>query len=433
MWQNFCVLTLTALTVASATRSGMGIEDEAGVSRGIELMGIVEIAGSMKDKSGLDEVFSVERKSDSTQDDHDGLPPFSNDMLGGFSALAYTGSNQTYYALSDRGPLDGAVDWNCRIHKIRIPIGEDTNQSLQVELLETVLLTDEEGIPFTGMASACPSTRMSNVATGSLFSTPASRLDPEGIRISKNGNIFISDEYGPRVIEFSPAGKMIHELKVPQRYKGDDPSSTTVDRNSNQRSGRSTNRGMEGLAISLDDATLFGLMQSPLLQDCQWVQQAKYPTGLNCRLWASPIRGEGSKELLYHLDDSANGLNEILAVTDDDFLVIERDGEAGESARFKRIFLISTERASDISGIDRLPPMKLPDRVQPVSKTLLIDLLHPQWNLAGKTMPEKIEGLAFGPDLIDGRRTLLVTSDNDFEPSAASFIYVFAIPRTTLE
>ena len=42
-------------------------------------------------------------------------------------------------------------------------------------------------------------------------------------------------------------------------------------------------------------------------------------------------------------------------------------------------------------------------------------------------MPEKIESLTFGPDLADGRKTLLVVSDNDFVKEKPTMIYVFAI------
>jgi hypothetical protein len=41
-------------------------------------------------------------------------------------------------------------------------------------------------------------------------------------------------------------------------------------------------------------------------------------------------------------------------------------------------------------------------------------------------MPEKIEGLTFGEVLPDGRRTLLVGTDNDFESASNSLIWVFA-------
>ena len=60
--------------------------------------------------------------------------------------------------------------------------------------------------------------------------------------------------------------------------------------------------------------------------------------------------------------------------------------------------------------------------------SLLIDLLDPRWKLAGEQMPEKIEGLCLGPQLPDGRQTLLLSSDNDFESKNASLIWVFALP-----
>jgi len=42
-------------------------------------------------------------------------------------------------------------------------------------------------------------------------------------------------------------------------------------------------------------------------------------------------------------------------------------------------------------------------------------------------IPEKIEGLAWGPDLEDGRHVLYVISDNDLNPAGATQIFAFAI------
>jgi hypothetical protein len=61
-----------------------------------------------------------------------------------------------------------------------------------------------------------------------------------------------------------------------------------------------------------------------------------------------------------------------------------------------------------------------------VKKTVWLDFLDPRWKLAGEDMPEKIEGLTFGEVLPDGRRTILVGTDNDFESASDSLIWVFA-------
>jgi hypothetical protein len=77
--------------------------------------------------------------------------------------------------------------------------------------------------------------------------------------------------------------------------------------------------------------------------------------------------------------------------------------------------------------VPRLPTTGTPDGVVPVTKTLFLDLLDPAFGLAGPTFPEKIEGLAFGPDLRDGRHLLIVTNDNDFVPTQPNRFFAFAI------
>jgi hypothetical protein len=62
----------------------------------------------------------------------------------------------------------------------------------------------------------------------------------------------------------------------------------------------------------------------------------------------------------------------------------------------------------------------------PANKSLFIDLLDPQYGLAS-TIAEKIEGLAWGPNLADGRHLLYVVSDNDLNPALDTQIFAFAI------
>jgi len=73
----------------------------------------------------------------------------------------------------------------------------------------------------------------------------------------------------------------------------------------------------------------------------------------------------------------------------------------------------------------------LPVGIVPVTKTLFLDLLNPKFGLKGKDFPAKIEGLAFGPNLPDGRKLLIITTDNDFKPEEPSWIYAFAVKLQT--
>ncbi len=196
------------------------------------------------------------------------------------------------------------------------------------------------------------------------------------------------------------------------------------------KSGRQANRGFEGLAITPDGKALLAVLQSPLLQD--GAMAGKHRGGVNVRVLAVNIANGKTKEFVYPLSDGRkNGLNEILAVNGRQFLVHERDGEEGDKATFKAIFLADLQGATDVSGMTHLPADKLPPGVRPMSKKLLINLLDPAWGLAGK-LPAKTEGLAFGPDLPDGRHLLLLTSDNDFHPRQAIQFYAFAIDPSVL-
>ncbi len=411
-WKDMSLKTATVILItllpALSPRMIAGQEKASSASKAaVELIGVAEIPGTATDLSGLTEALD----SDS-----------NNNQLGGFSGIEFTGQENEYYFLSDRGPKDGAVNWTCRFQRFRVNVNPETQPPVTTELLGTVLLSNEAGLPLTGLASAYVKSEKQS-----------GRFDPEGIRITPHGNVLISDEYGPRLIEFSPAGKWVREFSVPSRYLIANPGLDKSDENPANKIGRQTNRGMEGLAISVDRNHVFGLMQSPLLQDSFRAVITDKPAGLNCRLLQYSIAGQLEKEMLYHLDDNSNKLNEILAAGPDSSIVIERDGEVGVDAKFKKLMLISTANASDISEIDALPPTEIPVQLQPVTKRVLIDLLDPRWKLAGEKMPEKIEGLAFGPDLPDGRRTLLVTSDNDFERQNPSYIYAFAVPAEMLE
>jgi len=172
-------------------------------------------------------------------------------------------------------------------------------------------------------------------------------------------------------------------------------------------------------------------MQSALIQDGALDASLKR-VGTNNRLVEIDLESGAIREFLYQLDNKSNGVNEILAVNDHEFLVIERDGNAGTAAAFKKIFHIDIAGASDIRAIEALPQTGTPAGVTPVSKSPFIDLLDPTFGLAGASFPEKIEGLAFGPDLPDGRHLLIVTNDNDFVASQPNRFLAFAIDGSDL-
>jgi hypothetical protein len=210
---------------------------------------------------------------------------------------------------------------------------------------------------------------------------------------------------------------------------------------------------MEGLAITPDGRYLVGLMQNALIQD-HGLNTATPPgrVGVNNRLLRVDLLTGATAEYVYWVDSIAQGrgTNDVLAINDHQFLVVERDNRsfvptppaaAGEPL-LKRIYKIDLTGATDVSGVAELPATVaglVPLGITPVSKSLFIDLLDPSYKVSDtltikNVIAEKIEGLAWGPDLPDGRHVLYVTSDNDLFAGDVTLpagrptqIYAFAI------
>jgi hypothetical protein len=353
-------------------------------------------------------------------------------IFGGFgSDLTYTGHDNVFIAAPDRGPFDGLTDvpYLDRVHFLHITTNVGAPfPNIRTVLLDTRLLKNELGQTFVGAAGAFDI----NNDLGTL------RLDPEGIRVGNDGTFYISDEHGPFVFEFDRQGHLLHRIAVPSKFSIANPSADANAELLGNTSGRQANRGMEGLAISPDGRTLFGIMQNALLQDNGLSAGTTNRLGLNNRILKIDLVTGETHEYVYVLDaiNRGQGVSEILAINDHEFLVVERDNRSNlqsppQAPTRKTIYKINLAGATDVSGIESLPAGALPMGVVPASKTLFIDLLDPTFNLA-PTIAEKIEGLAWGPDLEDGRHVLYVISDNDLNPDLATQIYAFAIDASLL-
>ncbi len=374
----------------------------------VALVGVGRIAGDAMDGSRLAGTY--------TNADGDTIPAGRFGSFG--SAITYSGRGKRYYATNDRGFGDGSTRSLDRFHVLDITV-DPAARRVDAILVETRLLTSAAGENLVGLASEF------------AVDAPRSiRFDPEGLRVGPEGTLFISDEYGPAIDEFTASGRRIRALPVPAKFRVAQPDADEETETRSNRTGRVTNKGMEGLAISPDGRTLVGIMQGPLIQDGG-------KKGINCRILTIEVDGGAAHEYLYPLSSPKRGVSEILAIDANRFLVLERDGTGGKDG-FAQLFQIDLREASDISAIgnepdDGLPLSQPPDGVTPVAKRPFLDLLDPRFGLATDDFPAKIEGLTWGPDLPDGRCLLLITSDNDLNPKNASFLYAFAVDRADLE
>jgi hypothetical protein len=388
--------------------------------------------------------------------------------LGGFgSAISYTGYDNVFLAVPDRGPFDGLtnVPYLDRFHILHITV--DTTLSprlgalnISTTLLDTRLMKSEGNRNFTGDASA--------------FEDPNLRFDPEGVVISPNGTFFVSDEYGPSINEFNRQGHLLRRILLPSKFLISNPTSE-VDSAGNSfelyptttnpippgggnNFGRQANRGMEGLAITPDGRYLVGIMQNALIQD-NGLNSSIPPgrRGLNSRILRIDLETGETREFVYTVDaiNQGRGVNDMIAINDHEFLVLERDNRSKvptppndvQTPNLKRIYKIDLNKPglSDVSNVQSLPETSAGfvnffgpgQNLVAVTKTLFIDMLDASYVVDASATPapktikdvvaEKMEGLAWGPDLPDGRHVLYVISDNDLFPELPTQIYAFAI------
>ena len=396
----------------------------------VDLIAIGKLPGTASDYSGQSQLLENGVRAD---------------LLGGIgSGLAWAGGS-TFLALPDRGP--NAVAWNAsiddttsyvpRFHTLNLQLLAQADAAtglpftLHPTLQHTTLLYSERPLNYGGSVAGYGATPASNRRGHYYFSgrsdnfrsgttsadTQDARFDPEGIRVSRDGeSVFISDEYGPYLYEFDRrTGERLRAFKLPARLAVAVKSPTGAAEIAGNVSGRVANKGMEGLAISPDGRTLFGFVQSPLIEDGGDGGRAN-------RIIKVDIRSGAVTQYAYdnYLADKAKAYNssEVLALNGHELLVLERDGKGlgdDSKADVKRIYKIDLEGAQDVSNLSGADALL----GKAVGKTLFLDIAA-ALKAAGLTaaqIPAKLEGMAFGEDVVVGgvvKHTLFVANDNDF-------------------
>ena len=114
-----------------------------------------------------------------------------------------------------------------------------------------------------------------------------------------------------------------------------------------------------------------------------------------------------------------NGVSDILYACRDKFIVIERAYSTGRIPTDIRIYLADASHAEDISFISSL---KEQPAGKPITKKLLLDVN----NTVGRDI-FNIEGVTFGPRLVNGHRSLLLVTDNNFNAKEKTQFFLFEV------
>jgi hypothetical protein len=151
----------------------------------------------------------------------------------------------------------------------------------------------------------------------------------------------------------------------------------------------------------------------------------------------------GEREFLYELNPpptpagfrepvGGRGLSELLALSDTELLTLERsfvretvvDSKIRSDQRIE-LYHIDLHSGTDVG---KLASLRGDQAVTPLSKTLVLDLrtIIPELDPRYPSL-DNFEGMCFGPTLEDGSRTLLLISDNNFNPMQRTALLAFRI------
>jgi hypothetical protein len=322
---------------------------------------------------------------------------FQKTTIGGLSGITYDPQKNLYYAISD----DRGQKAPARFYTLKIDLSKGKLTNGGVVPVGVTTLLNENGQKF-----------------------PTGETDTEGIALTSKDTVFISSEgdvsqlINPFIKEFSlSSGKEITTLAIPQKFLPD----------KNGKQGIRNNLAFESLTITPNENKLFTATENALIQDGS---EAKPNTSTTCRiLQYNLLTKQLEKEFLYQtepvaplLDISkhfASGLPDLLAVDNrGDFLSLERTFTG--LGFYIALFQVSLEQADDIHNIESMNQVDTKS-IKPVQKKLLLDLRKLD------VLLDNIEGLTFGSKLPDGQPSLILVSDNNFNPLQRTQILAFRL------
>ncbi len=252
-------------------------------------------------------------------------------------------------------------------------------------------------------------------------------LDLEGIALDGHGGLYVSSEgwHGERegvlsglppfIAHFDEEGRPLPMLAFGDAFLPDPL----------RGHGTRKNLGPEALSLDPDGRFLFAGFESSVVQDGDL---ASFYRGALSRLVRFDLETDRADQFLYPVSPlhgeppvpgafAVRGLVEIVAIDKDHLLAMERSFVMGLGTSVQ-IYWVDLTGADEVSSYDSVAGREL----TAAAKVQLLDLSDLGIPL------DNYEGLAIGPRLPDGRQSLMVVSDNNFNQELQStWVLVLAV------
>ncbi len=312
--------------------------------------------------------------------------------VGYFSDLFYDAKRKHWWALSDRGPGGGALNYDTRVQRFKLDVDPTTGGIGGFKVLQTVIFRDEAGNPLDGIAPNPTS------VLGSAF-------DPEGFVVHpKTGHFYVSDEYGPSLYEFNREGirlRTLHDAGQPRAaQRGDRRAQLRGRRRQHRRQAhqpRLRRPGHQsGRRVRLRDAAERDARRGCAATACATASSSSTPrparrSRSTPTRWTARPRAGASRRWSRSTTTSSWCSSATTAAS----------GSAQDLSAEQEGLPHRPRGAVDVSDVPFRAGAACP--AGKVAKTgPWLDLAATRWPALGGKVPEKWEGLAIGPQLQDG-------------------------------
>lgn len=179
-----------------------------------------------------------------------------------------------------------------------------------------------------------------------------------------------------------------------------------------------SNLGFESLSLSPSQNYLFTVTEAALRQDANEDYQANNIvrlTRINMKSKVSEEYAIKIENVSQNNNNGNNGISDILSLSDNELLVMERAWISSVKKQVVKIYKVKLDNKTLVTNID-----KLTINTVTLTKDLIYDFDDSEYK------PDNLEVLSYGP-IINGKKTLIVASDNNFSKFQKNQFYLYSI------
>lgn len=336
---------------------------------------------------------------------------FSGTTVGGLSGIDRIGATDRYLAISD----DRSGFQPARFYEVSLDLAQFVRSgapgSAGVTFNAVTTILTPAGVPFA-LNTVDPESLRINPLTGALA-------------WSNEGQRAAAGFQDPTVREMTAGGSHVRDFAVPGLFA---PSGSVAGTTAGD-GGIRNNLAFESLTFSVDGRTLYTATENALVQDGP---ASTTTVGSPSRILSfDAATGAAGAQWVYEVAPvvlppnpaggfATNGLVELLAIGDREFIAVERSFAVGAATsgvgpnglptgNTIRLFHVDARGATDVSAFASLSSAGY----TPVTKTFLADLSDFRNDDGSVLALDNIEGITFGPE-VAGKQTLILVSDNNF-------------------